>query len=163
MYKRLGDKQVMVGEDQALPGRAEAMAIEPNHFVNGNRIVPPFPEGCERAIFGMGCFWGRSVASGCSRGSTPLRSVMRRVTPPTPPMRRSAAARAVTTRWCWWSTILCRLVMRGCWRRSGPHITQPRGCARVTISVPSTAPASTILPIPSARRRSSRSCTTSTP
>mgnify|MGYP001361737024 FL=1 len=29
-----------------------------DHFVNGNSIVPPYPEGMERAVFGMGCFWG---------------------------------------------------------------------------------------------------------
>jgi peptide-methionine (S)-S-oxide reductase len=28
------------------------------HFINGHRIVPPFPAGMERAMFGMGCFWG---------------------------------------------------------------------------------------------------------
>jgi peptide-methionine (S)-S-oxide reductase len=28
------------------------------HFVNGHSIVPPFPAGLERAMFGMGCFWG---------------------------------------------------------------------------------------------------------
>jgi peptide-methionine (S)-S-oxide reductase len=28
------------------------------HFVNGRRIVPPFPAGLRRAVFGMGCFWG---------------------------------------------------------------------------------------------------------
>lgn len=28
------------------------------HFVNGNTIEPPFPEGMQQAIFGMGCFWG---------------------------------------------------------------------------------------------------------
>ena len=32
-------------------------ALDP-HLVNGNPIAPPFPEGCELALFGMGCFWG---------------------------------------------------------------------------------------------------------
>ena len=32
--------------------------IMSNHFVNGNSIVPPYPKGMERAVFGMGCFWG---------------------------------------------------------------------------------------------------------
>jgi peptide-methionine (S)-S-oxide reductase len=44
--------------DQALPGRADAMAVPETHFVNKNRIVPPFPAGLEQAVFAMGCFWG---------------------------------------------------------------------------------------------------------
>jgi peptide-methionine (S)-S-oxide reductase len=44
--------------DQALPGRAEPMPVPDTHFVNGNRIAPPFPAGLEQAVFGMGCFWG---------------------------------------------------------------------------------------------------------
>ena len=44
--------------DQALPGHAEPMEVPETHFVNGNRIVPPFPAGLEQAVFGMGCFWG---------------------------------------------------------------------------------------------------------
>jgi len=42
----------------ALPGRAERMPVPDAHFVNGNRLTPPFPDGFGRAIFGMGCFWG---------------------------------------------------------------------------------------------------------
>ncbi len=42
----------------ALPGRAEAMPTAERHFVNGNPIQPPFPEGIETALFGFGCFWG---------------------------------------------------------------------------------------------------------
>ena len=42
----------------ALPGRAEAMAVTEPHFVNGRPLTPPYPEGFERALFGMGCFWG---------------------------------------------------------------------------------------------------------
>ena len=41
-----------------LPGRAESMRVPEAHFVNGNRIVPPFPEGMQQAVFGLGCFWG---------------------------------------------------------------------------------------------------------
>jgi peptide-methionine (S)-S-oxide reductase len=44
--------------DQALPGRTEAMPVPDMHFVNRNRIVPPFPAGLEQAVFAMGCFWG---------------------------------------------------------------------------------------------------------
>ena len=44
--------------DQALPGRNEAMPVPDTHFVNGNRIVPPFPAALEQAVFAMGCFWG---------------------------------------------------------------------------------------------------------
>ena len=42
----------------ALPGRTEAMPVPEHHFVNGHRIVPPFPAGTVLALFGMGCFWG---------------------------------------------------------------------------------------------------------
>ena len=34
------------------------MPVEDTHFVNGNPIKPPFPEGVQQAMFGMGCFWG---------------------------------------------------------------------------------------------------------
>ena len=42
----------------ALPGREEAIPTAANHFVNGHPLKGPYPEGCETAIFGMGCFWG---------------------------------------------------------------------------------------------------------
>jgi peptide-methionine (S)-S-oxide reductase len=44
--------------EETLPGRSTAMRVGEKHFVNGHRIVPPFPEGTQRAMFGMGCFWG---------------------------------------------------------------------------------------------------------
>ena len=44
--------------DEALPGRPTAMRVGEKHFVSGHRIVPPFPDGMQRAMFGMGCFWG---------------------------------------------------------------------------------------------------------
>lgn len=51
-------KPRMPRPEEALPGREEPMAVPEVHFVNGHRILPPFPEGTEQAIFGMGCFWG---------------------------------------------------------------------------------------------------------
>jgi len=45
-------------KEQALPGRSEALEVPEYHFVLESRIVPPFPEGLERSVFGMGCFWG---------------------------------------------------------------------------------------------------------
>lgn len=44
--------------DDSLAGRAEKIEAVAPHFVNGNPIAPPFPEGVETAVFGMGCFWG---------------------------------------------------------------------------------------------------------
>jgi peptide-methionine (S)-S-oxide reductase len=44
--------------DEALRGRETPMPVGEVHFVTGHRIVPPFPDGMQRAMFGMGCFWG---------------------------------------------------------------------------------------------------------
>ena len=43
---------------EALPGREENMPVPERHYVNGNPLQPPFPEGMEQALFGLGCFWG---------------------------------------------------------------------------------------------------------
>ena len=53
----LGNKQTIVGPDEALPGRAERMPVAPRHHVLGTPMESPF-EGMETALFGMGCFWG---------------------------------------------------------------------------------------------------------
>jgi peptide-methionine (S)-S-oxide reductase len=45
-------------EDEALPGRQQEMPVPAKHFVNFHPIKAPFPDGLERAVFGMGCFWG---------------------------------------------------------------------------------------------------------
>lgn len=66
----------------ALPGRAQKMPVTAKHYVNGNPLQPPFPEGMETAVFGLGCFWGAerkfwqekgvfSTAVGYAAGSTP--------------------------------------------------------------------------------------------
>jgi peptide-methionine (S)-S-oxide reductase len=68
--------------EQALPGRDTAMPVPASHFVNDHPIAPPFPEGLEQAVFGMGCFWGAerkfwqapgvySTAVGYAGGYTP--------------------------------------------------------------------------------------------
>lgn len=43
---------------QALPGRDQPLEVPERHFVNGNRLQPPFPDGMQLALFGLGCFWG---------------------------------------------------------------------------------------------------------
>ena len=48
----------MVTADDALPGRDEAMPVPDRHEVLGTPLTPPFPEGLEQAVVGMGCFWG---------------------------------------------------------------------------------------------------------
>lgn len=42
----------------ALPGRDEEIDSGTHHFVSGNPIHGPYPEGMKEAVFGMGCFWG---------------------------------------------------------------------------------------------------------
>jgi peptide-methionine (S)-S-oxide reductase len=51
-------KSQLPGPAQALVGRAEKMPVPDKHFVLGTRLSPPFPQGMELALFGMGCFWG---------------------------------------------------------------------------------------------------------
>jgi peptide-methionine (S)-S-oxide reductase len=51
-------KTEMPTPDQALPGRTDTMPVPAAHEVLGTPIAPPFPEGLELALFGMGCFWG---------------------------------------------------------------------------------------------------------
>jgi peptide-methionine (S)-S-oxide reductase len=52
-------KPEMPTAETALPGRSEPpFQISGIHAVNGNRIVPPYPDGLETAVFAMGCFWG---------------------------------------------------------------------------------------------------------
>src|SRR5881227_1274816 len=52
------ERMKMIESERALPGRDQQMPVADRHFVLGNPLLPPFPEGFERAVFGMGCFWG---------------------------------------------------------------------------------------------------------
>ncbi len=51
-------KSSMVDEQSALPGRETPIAVPARHEVLGTPLQPPFPEGVQTAVFGMGCFWG---------------------------------------------------------------------------------------------------------
>src|SRR6185503_17353289 len=62
--------------------RQTALRVAERHFVNGHKLTPPFPDGMQRAVFGMGCFWGAerkfwqtpgvwSTAVGYAGGTTP--------------------------------------------------------------------------------------------
>jgi peptide-methionine (S)-S-oxide reductase len=72
----------MPSRDEALPGRGERMPVPERHLVLKTPLAPPFPEGMERAVFGLGCFWGaerkfwelpgvHSTAVGYAGGYTP--------------------------------------------------------------------------------------------
>ena len=78
----LRKKITMPDAAEALPGRRTPLEVPQKHFVNGHRIVPPFPAGLREAVFGLGCFWGAerlywqlpgvySTAVGYAGGSTP--------------------------------------------------------------------------------------------
>ena len=75
-------KAQMPDPADVLPGRAEPLKVPATHFVNGNRILAPFPAGLRTAMFGLGCFWGAerkfwqlpgvySTAVGYAAGQTP--------------------------------------------------------------------------------------------
>ena len=78
----IGKKDAMPSAKDALPGRDKAIAVPDKHYVNGNPLAAPFPEGMELAVFGLGCFWGAerkfwqtegvySTAVGYAAGFTP--------------------------------------------------------------------------------------------
>ena len=48
----------MVTAADALPGRATPIPTATTHFVNGSKLLPPYPAGLEQAVFALGCFWG---------------------------------------------------------------------------------------------------------
>ena len=82
MWPFTRDKLVVPGPAECLPGRAVMMPVPERHFVNGHALAGPYPEGLEKAVFGLGCFWGAErvfwqapgvwvTAVGYAGGSTP--------------------------------------------------------------------------------------------
>ncbi len=82
MWLFTSKKSELPDPGEALPGRDRPLAVSEWHFVNGNRITPPFPADLERAVFALGCFWGAersfwqtpgvySTAVGYAGGLTP--------------------------------------------------------------------------------------------
>jgi peptide-methionine (S)-S-oxide reductase len=78
----LRQKTTLPAAADALPGRSTPLEVPQTHYVNGHRIVPPFPAGLREAVFGLGCFWGAerlfwqlpgvySTAVGYAGGFTP--------------------------------------------------------------------------------------------
>ncbi|MCU0273601.1 MAG: peptide-methionine (S)-S-oxide reductase MsrA [Acidimicrobiales bacterium] len=54
-----GHKKTRMPEpEEALPGRTARMRVAPAHAVLGTPMEPPFAEGLQQAMFGLGCFWG---------------------------------------------------------------------------------------------------------
>jgi len=51
-------KSEMPRAEDALPGRAAPLPVPEKHFVLGTPLEPPFPDGLELGLFGLGCFWG---------------------------------------------------------------------------------------------------------
>ena len=76
-------KSSVISPEEALPGREQPIPTSEHHFVNGKPLKPPFPEGLEQAVFGLGCFWGaerifwelgegiHTTAAGYAGGMTP--------------------------------------------------------------------------------------------
>jgi peptide-methionine (S)-S-oxide reductase len=82
MFSLTREKTRLVDADEALPGRAESMPVPARHEVLGTPLAPPFSDGLERAVVGMGCFWGAervfwqapgvyTTAAGYAGGFTP--------------------------------------------------------------------------------------------
>lgn len=78
----IGNKLIIPLLGDSLPGREHPIGMPKHHFVNGNSLLPPYPDEFEEALFGLGCFWGAErhfwelqgvwvTAAGYAGGHTP--------------------------------------------------------------------------------------------
>ncbi len=59
MWSLMSRKKLeLPSREEALPGRVQKIPVPAQHFVNRNRLEPPFPAGLETVVVAMGCFWG---------------------------------------------------------------------------------------------------------
>jgi peptide-methionine (S)-S-oxide reductase len=76
------EKSKMIAPERALPGRSHPLVVPERHEVLDTPLKPPFPDGYQQAVFGMGCFWGAeqifwqapgvyTTAAGYAGGYTP--------------------------------------------------------------------------------------------
>src|SRR5215472_7398520 len=82
MWPFMREKLVVPRPEDCLPGRSQPIPVPERHFVNGNALTGPYPDGTRKALFGLGCFWGAErvfwqtpgvwvTAVGYAGGSTP--------------------------------------------------------------------------------------------
>ena len=83
MFRRVDPSTLKVpAPEETLPGRSEPVRVPEAHYVNGNTLTPPFPDGSDTLIVAMGCFWGAerfywqqpgvfTTAVGYAGGTTP--------------------------------------------------------------------------------------------
>ena len=67
-WDKIGAKTRMPEPDKSLPGRQEKMPVPKAHYVNGHPLEPPYPDGMEVGMFGLGCFWGAERAFWLTEG-----------------------------------------------------------------------------------------------
>ena len=58
MFQQRQKKMELVDAANALAHRADSVQPKPEHYVSGNRFVEPVPAHLQKAVFGLGCFWG---------------------------------------------------------------------------------------------------------
>jgi peptide-methionine (S)-S-oxide reductase len=82
MWPFMREKLAVPRPEDCLPGREQPMPLPEQHFVNRHQLAGPYPAGMQKAVFGLGCFWGAErvfwqapgvwvTAVGYAGGSTP--------------------------------------------------------------------------------------------
>ena len=82
MWPFMREKLAVPRPEDCLPGRGQPLPLPEQHFVNRHPLAGPYPDGMEKAVFGLGCFWGAErvfwqapgvwvTAVGYAGGSTP--------------------------------------------------------------------------------------------